>query len=109
MKNVRNILLSMGAAFAGTKLIRVVSGLELDDVLAPVGLSRRRSHAVQDLALVAVGALVGGAVAIAFAPASGRETRQRIARRADELTDAATEKLRDLRPRLGNVNASERT
>jgi len=113
MQNVRNIILSMGAAIAGTKIIRAVSELGVDDLLAPVGLSRRRSHLAQDIALLTAGAVVGGAVALMFAPASGRETRQRIARKADELSDAAAERLRDLRdevrPRIGNASAAEST
>jgi len=109
MQNVRNIILSMGAAIAGTKIIRAVSDLGLDDVLAPVGLSRRRSHAAENLVFLAAGALVGGAVALMLAPASGRETRQRLGRKADELGDAAAERLRglrdEIRPRIGNAHA----
>ncbi|HEX5098673.1 MAG TPA: YtxH domain-containing protein [Polyangiaceae bacterium] len=107
MQNVRNILLSIGAAVAGTKLVRTISDLEMDDVLAPVGLARRRSHVAADLALLTTGMLVGGAVALIFAPMSGRETRQRLSRKADELGGAAANKLRELkdevRPRLGNA------
>jgi len=112
MQNVRNILLSIGAAVAGTKLVRAISDIEVDDVLSPIGLARRRSHVAADLALLGTGVLVGGVLALVFAPMSGRETRQRIARKADELGDAAANKLRDLkdevRPRLGNAaHASE--
>jgi gas vesicle protein len=46
-----------------------------------------------------------------LAPASGRETRQRLAKKADELSDAAADKLREMRdevrPRFGNTHASE--
>jgi hypothetical protein len=111
MQNFRNIILSVGAAIAGTKLVRAVSDIEADDLLAPLGLSRRRTHVVQDLALLGAGMVVGGAVALIFAPMSGRETRERIARKADELSDAAADKIRDLRdevrPRLGNSHVSE--
>jgi len=114
MQNVRNILLSIGAAVAGTKLVRTISDLEMDDVLAPIGLRRRRSHALADIALLGTGMVVGGALALVFAPMSGREARQRISRKADELGDAAANKLRDLkdevRPRLGNTaHANEHT
>lgn len=111
MQNLRNIVLSLGAAIAGTKIVRAVSDLEVDDVLAPLGLSRRRTHVAQDLALLGAGMVVGGAVALIFAPMSGSETRQRIARKADELSDAAADKIRGLRdevrPRLGNSHVSE--
>lgn len=111
MQTLRNIVLSVGAAIAGTKIVRAVSDLEFDDVLAPIGLSRRRSHAAQDLVLLGTGIVLGGAAALIFAPMSGRETRQRIANKADELGDAAAQKLRDIRdevrPRLGNSHVSE--
>jgi hypothetical protein len=111
MRTLRNIVLSIGAAVAGTKIVRAVSDLEMDDVLAPIGLSRRRSHIVQDIALLGAGMVVGGAVALIFAPMSGTETRQRLARKADELGDAAAEKFREIRdevrPRLGNSHVSE--
>lgn len=111
MQSFRNIVLSLGAAIAGTKIVRAVTDLEVDDVLAPLGLSRRRTHVAQDLALLGAGMVVGGAVALIFAPMSGRETRQRIAQKADELSDAAADKIRELRDevprRLGNSHVSE--
>jgi hypothetical protein len=111
MQNVRNILLSIGAAIASTKIIRAVSDLGVEDVLSPFGLSRRRSHLAQDLALLGTGIIVGGAAALIFAPSSGRETRERLAKKADELGGAAADKLRELRdevrPRLGNAQMSE--
>ena len=106
MQNTRNILLSIGAAIAGTKLVRAVSALGVDDVLSPFGLARRRGHLAGDLALLGAGMFVGGALALVLAPASGRETRKRLSRRADELGDAAATKLRELRdevePHFGN-------
>jgi hypothetical protein len=112
MQNVRNIILSIGAAVAGTKLVRAVSDIGLDDVLAPMGLSRRRTHIGTDLIMLGTGMLVGGAVALMFAPASGRETRRRIAEKADEFGDAAADKLRelrdDVRPRLSNSHSEAR-
>jgi len=36
MQNVRNILLSLGAAIAGTKLVRVISDLGVDDAVLPL-------------------------------------------------------------------------
>jgi hypothetical protein len=112
MHNIRNTLFSLGAAIAGTKIIRSVSGLDMDDMLAPLGLTRRRPHVAESLALLGVGALVGGAVALLLAPSSGRETRERIARKANELGDAAADKMREFRdevgPRLGNAHAEVR-
>ncbi len=112
MENVRNIILSIGAAVAGTKIVRAASEIGFDDVLAPLGLARRRTHIGTDLVLLGTGMLVGGAVALMFAPMSGRETRDRLAKKADELGDAAAGKIRELRdevrPRLGNSHAEVR-
>lgn len=111
MQNVRNILLSIGAAIAGTKVIRAVSDLGVDDFLSPIGLTRRRSHAFSGLALLGAGILVGGAAGIIFAPASGRDTRKRLSQKADQLGDEAVERLRELRdevrPRLANAENSK--
>lgn len=112
MNNIRNALFSLGAAIAGTKIIRSVSGLEMDDVLAPLGLARRRPHVAQSLTLIGVGAVLGGAVALLLAPSSGRETRERIAKKANQLSESAAEKMRELRdevgPRLGNAHPDVR-
>jgi hypothetical protein len=112
MNNIRNTLLSLGAAIAGTKIIRTVSGIGVDDVLAPLGLTRRRPHVAESLALLGVGALVGGAVALLLAPSSGRETRERIAKKANQLGDAAVDRMRELRdevgPRIGNAHPEAR-
>ena len=112
MNNIRNTLFSLGAAIAGTKIIRSVSGIEMDDVLAPLGLTRRRPHVAQSLTLLGVGVIIGGAAALLLAPSSGRETRQRIAKKANELSDQAAEKMRELRdevgPRLANSHPEAR-
>ena len=108
MNNIRKTILSIAAAAAGTKIIRGISDLEMDDVLAPLGLTRRRPHVAESLTLLGVGALLGGAVALLLAPSSGRETRDRIAKKANELSDAAADKMREFRdevgPRLGNAH-----
>lgn len=46
---------------------------------------------------LAVGALIGSGAALLLAPQSGSRTRKRIAHRAGELTDAATDRLEDAR------------
>ncbi len=42
------------------------------------------------------GAAIGGAIALLFAPQSGRETRQYIRKKADEGREALTETGRDI-------------
>jgi len=89
MQKVRSTLLSLGAAIASTQLAHMVSALELDDVLRPVGLSRRRSRWPGQLAFLGAGIVLGGVGALLFAPTSGEEARLRLAKKAGELGEAA--------------------
>jgi hypothetical protein len=91
----KKILMSVGTAIAASKLARAVSGIELNDVLGSFGLSRRRNHFLENLGLVAAGAVVGAGAAILFAPSSGRETRQRLSDEASKLGSAAMEAVRE--------------
>ena len=52
------------------------------------------SGAANVLVAFALGAVVGAAVALLFAPASGRETREVVNRRAREARDRAMEAAR---------------
>lgn len=113
MNKARNALLSLGAAIATRRLVHLVSSLELDDVLRPVGLSRRQDRWRGNLAFLAAGVVVGGVAALLLAPSSGGATRARLAKKAGELGEAALktgrevgQEIRDevsaLRPTRGN-------
>lgn len=102
MKN-RSILMSLGTALAATRLVRAISNIEFDDVLGTVGLARRRNYAFQNLALVAVGALVGAGAALLIAPMTGRETRQRIGEEASKLGQAAKTAIRERKDDMLNT------
>ncbi len=96
MQNLKSTLLSLGAAIATTKLAHLVTSVELNDVLRPVGLSRRRAQWPSNLALLGAGIVVGGVAALLLAPSSGEQTRARVARKASELGEVALQKARDL-------------
>jgi hypothetical protein len=98
--NAKNILFSLGAAIATSKLAKTVTHLDADDFLGGIGLSRRRSHALENVALVTMGALIGAGAALLFAPMSGPETRARIGRKVDELGEAASQAVREVRDEL---------
>lgn len=52
------------------------------------------------LGMLALGALAGAAIAMLFAPRSGRDTRDYLARRARDLKTKAGETLADAKDRL---------
>jgi hypothetical protein len=91
----RNLLMSLGTAIAASKFAKGLAGLELEDVLGTVGLARRRSHALENIAFVGLGVLIGAGVTALFAPASGRETRQRIGEEATKFGQAAKQAVID--------------
>jgi hypothetical protein len=91
----KKLLMSLGTAIAASKVARTVSGIELEDVLGTVGLSRRRSHFLENLGLVLAGAVVGAGAAMLFAPASGEETRRRLGTEAGKLRGAAMDAVRE--------------
>lgn len=96
MPSARNTLLSLAVTIATTKLVHLVSSLELDEVLRPMGLSRRRPRWPGNLALVTVGALLGATGALLLAPATGEAARARLAKKAGELGQSALKKAREI-------------
>jgi hypothetical protein len=96
MHKVRNTFLSLAATVATTKLVQLVSSLDVDDVLRPVGLSRRHRRWPGNLALLTGGALVGAAAALLLAPATGEEARARVAKKALALKQSALKKAREV-------------
>jgi hypothetical protein len=90
-------LVSLGSTLAASRLAQSIYNLEADDMLRVVGLARRRSYFVENLALVGAGALAGAAVALLLAPASGTETRERMALELGKMKDATVDALRDAR------------
>lgn len=93
--DTRKLVMSLGTAIAASKIARSVTGIELEDVLGTVGLSRRRSHFLENLGLVAAGAVIGAGAAILFAPSSGSETRRRLSGEASRLSQAAMDAVKE--------------
>jgi hypothetical protein len=89
------LLVSLGSTLAASRLAQSISTLEADDVLRVVGLARRRNYFAENLALVGAGALAGAAIALLLAPASGTETRERMALELSKAKDATLDALRD--------------
>jgi hypothetical protein len=95
MKTVRNTLISIAAVVASTKVAHMISSLEFEDVLRPLGLSRRVGWP-EKLAFLGAGIVVGGVSALLLAPSSGEQTRARLAKKAGELSDAAASQVRQI-------------
>ena len=91
------LLVSLGSTLAATRLAQGISHLEANDVLRVLGLARRRSYFLENLALVGLGALAGAGAALLFAPASGSETRERVASELGRVKDSAVDALRDVK------------
>jgi hypothetical protein len=89
------LLVSLGSTLAASRLAQSISSLGADDVLRVVGLARRRNYFLENVALVGAGALAGAAVALLLAPASGTETRERMALELGKMKDATVDALRD--------------
>jgi hypothetical protein len=108
--NAAKLLMTLGTAIATSKVARAATDVELEDVLGLVGLTRRRSYLLENIALIGTGALIGAGAALLFAPASGHETRQRLSKEVDKLGEKAADAIREVREgapelmaRVGNV------
>jgi hypothetical protein len=93
------LLVSLGSTLAATKLAQSISHLEANDILRVVGLSKRRSYFFENIALLGIGALAGAGAALLLAPASGQETRERMASELGRVKDATVDALRDAKQR----------
>jgi hypothetical protein len=96
MHTARTTLLSLAATIATTKRVQLVSSVDLDDVLRPVGLSRRHRRWPGNLAFLTAGMLVGATGALLLAPATGEEARARVAKKAAALKQSALRKAREV-------------
>lgn len=89
MKN-KTLLVSLGATIAAvSKFVQSISEVRMENVLGSVGLARKHSHALENLALVGAGAILGTGAALLWVPKSGRETRALLGRQASKLGQEA--------------------
>lgn len=98
------VLMLIGSALVNSEAGRRVASIEIEDVLGVMGLTRRRSHFMEGLALVGVGAAVGAGVALLLAPATGIETRKRLSQSVDKLGQQAVAKLEQVASGSGLEN-----
>ena len=91
----RKVLMSLGTAIATSKLAKTLAAIDADDVIGRIGFERRRSHVWENVAFFGIGALAGAGAALLLAPASGRETRERLGGEVDRLAGMANDKIRE--------------
>ncbi len=97
---ITKVLVSLGAAVAAAKIVKALTNVGVDDALDFVGLERHRSHAWEKVAMFGAGALVGAGAGLMLAPASGRETRDKIGQGMDKLATKATDAFADIKQQL---------
>jgi|EndMetStandDraft_4_1072995.scaffolds.fasta_scaffold20900_2 hypothetical protein len=95
--NAKKLWVSLGAAVASSGLARTLSNFEADDLYGLVGLERRRSHALEIVGLLSLGAVVGAGAALLMAPSTGRDTRAKLGKGLEKLGEVATEAAREAR------------
>jgi hypothetical protein len=72
------------------RIEKMLQGYELEDALRLVGLARRRSPVallVSAAGLLAAGAAIGAGIGLALAPSSGRQLREGMSGRLDQIRD----------------------
>jgi hypothetical protein len=96
MHKTGNLLLSIGVAIATAKLIQVFSKVEVEDLLRPLGLSRRQRRWPGNFAFLTAGLLGGATSALLFTEVTDEETRARVAKKAGALGQAALKRAREV-------------
>ena len=96
MKTMK-IIAAIGTVMTAVRVIKTVTNIGPDDILDFVGLERRRNHGWEKLAFFGIGALAGAGAGLLLAPASGRETREKLGEGVDKLATKATEALAEAR------------
>ncbi len=77
-------LFTVASIVAGHEIKRLMSDLELDDLLRPVGLERRRSHLGGSLLYLSAGVALGGAAVLVFSPSKRRQVAEWLSREPAE-------------------------
>jgi hypothetical protein len=89
MSRVRNTLISLAVSVAGRQVLNSIASRGLDQVLRPIGLTRRQSQWPANLAYVGLGVVLGGVTGLLLAPPSEERRHARLTRKAEWLAQAA--------------------
>jgi hypothetical protein len=88
-------LMSLGTGIAATRAAQILTHVTFNDVLGIVGLERRRSTTVENVALIGLGVVVGAGAALLLAPTDGEETRRRVSDNLGKARDAGMKLVSD--------------
>jgi len=91
------LLMTLGSAMAAAKAAKSFTNVGMDDLLDYAGLERHRSHVWEKIAFFGMGALAGAGAGILLAPASGRETREKLGQNFDRLATKASEAIAEVK------------
>ncbi len=75
------LFVTVATALASNQVRNLLSEIELEDVLTPLGLARRRTHWGSSFVLLGVGVVVGGGVTFLLGSPSAAALRERIQER----------------------------
>lgn len=85
------ILMTVATVLADKELRSCISNLEVDDILEPIGLARRRTHLGGSLLFMGTGIVIGGAAAIVLASTRKKEVISWLSKRVKDSVDAVEE------------------
>jgi hypothetical protein len=90
--------LALGSIFGAREAAKALQHVDVDQVLATIGLERKPrayERTLPVVGLITLGAAIGAGAALLLAPSSGRELRARISGRIDETRHQLSERLRE--------------
>lgn len=102
--NTTKTLITLGTAIASSRIARSLGRMDAEHMLHRVGYERRGSHVWQQVVFFGLGALAGAGAALLLAPASGRETRERIGGEVDRLAEMANKKLHEIKEQAPSLS-----
>lgn len=85
-------LVAVAVALAGSQARSLISRIEVDDLLEPMGLMRRGVHWGPTFAVLGAGIVVGGSAVLLMAPKTAGALRERIKQNL-EAAGVPTDKL----------------
>lgn len=94
---------ALEAALGAMHLLKLVRGVDADDVLGLMGLMRRRRSPVSSLLYLGSGIAIGAGIGLLLAPVSGREARSLLLRGLGMMGGKVTDEVDTIQGRATEV------